>query len=60
MISAEAVREMRRAARMTQEQAASVLSITRVSWARYESGARRMSPQLARLFKMLTNKQRKG
>ena len=47
----EEIRKARESAGLTQAQAAELLGLTRLSWARYEGGARKMPEYAFELFK---------
>ena len=51
----ERIKQVRAKLGFTQKQCADIIGVQSNTWARYESGLRAMSPQLWRLFCMLTD-----
>lgn len=49
-VSPKSIQDARSRAGLTQAESAALLGVDRVSWARYESGARALSPALWRYF----------
>ena len=52
--SPNTIRAVRKAAGLTQSEAAALIGFTRRAWQSWEIGARSMRPQLLRMFKKIT------